>query len=56
MLLAQDALTIVGVVVGFGLWLGLVYAVYRWGPFEDETSIVRAFRAVTRRGEGDPRG
>jgi hypothetical protein len=46
MLLAEDALTIVGIAVGFGLWLALYYAVYRWGPFEDEGSIVATVRAA----------
>jgi len=49
MLLALDSLTIFGIAVGFGLWIALVYAVYRWGPFEDEQSIVSAFRALTAR-------
>jgi hypothetical protein len=35
-MLAFDALTVAGVIVGFGLWLGLIFAVHRWGPFEDE--------------------
>ena len=34
--LAFDALTVAGVIVGFGLWLALIFAVHRWGPFEDE--------------------
>jgi hypothetical protein len=36
MLLGFDALTVAGVIVGFGLWLALIFAVYRWGPFERE--------------------
>jgi len=52
MLLAQDALTIFGMAVGFGLWLALVYAVYRWGPFEDERSIRALLRAATEKHRG----
>jgi hypothetical protein len=36
MVLAQDAVSIFGMAVGFALWLGLIYVVHRWGPFEDE--------------------
>ena len=46
MLLADDAFTIAGMAVGFALWLGLCYAVYRWGPFEEGLSIPDAFRAL----------
>jgi hypothetical protein len=46
MLLAEDALTIVGIAVGFGLWLALYCAIYRWGPFEDAGSIVATIKAA----------
>lgn len=49
MLLAEDALTIVGIAIGTCLWFGLVYAVYRWGPFEDDRSIVASVRAAVAR-------
>jgi len=45
MVLAEDAFTLAGMAVGFALWLGLCYAVYRWGPFEEEGSIRAAIRA-----------
>ncbi len=35
MLLAVETLTITGLLVGFALWLGLIFAVGRWGPWED---------------------
>jgi hypothetical protein len=56
MLLAEDAFSLFGIALGFALWLALVYAVYRWGPFEDEGSIRAAFRAVrSRRAAGGDR-
>jgi hypothetical protein len=42
MLLGFDALTVAGVIVGFGLWLALILVVYRWGPFEDEEETDRS--------------
>jgi hypothetical protein len=57
MALAEDAFSLFGIAFGFALWFALVFAVYRWGPFEDESSIVRAFRAATgRRGADDGLG
>jgi hypothetical protein len=49
MLLAEDALTISGIVIGVGLWFGLVYAVYRWGPFEEDRSIAALVKAAVAR-------
>lgn len=45
MVVAEDAFTIAGMAVGFALWLGLCYAVYRWGPFEYEGSLVATIKA-----------
>jgi hypothetical protein len=49
--LADDAFTIGGMVVGFALWLGLCYAVYRWGPFEDG-SLGATLKAVVAKARG----
>ena len=38
-LLAITTFTLAGLLVGFGLWLALLFAVYRWGPFEDGFSF-----------------
>lgn len=39
MLLAVQPFTIAGIVVGFGLWFGLFFAVRRWGrPSDDKPS------------------
>lgn len=61
MLLAASAVTIAGIVVGTALWFGLVYAVYRFGPFDDDPSFVASVRAAIardrrrrRRDRGDP--
>ena len=55
MLLADDAFTIGGMVVGFALWLGLCYAVYRWGPFEDAGSLSATVRAAIAKSRGRDR-
>jgi hypothetical protein len=34
-LLAITSFTIAGLLVGWGLFFALLFAVYRWGPFED---------------------
>ena len=47
MLLGFDALTVAGVIVGFGLWLALIFAVHRWGPFDDEETSDRPSDEVT---------
>jgi len=31
-LLALSTFTLTGIVVGFGLWFGLLAAVFKWGP------------------------
>lgn len=49
MLLGASVVTIAGIVVGTLLWFGLVYAVYRWGPFEDDRSLVASVRAAVAR-------
>jgi hypothetical protein len=56
MLLAADAVTIAGIAVGTGLWFGLVYAVYRWGPFEEDRSLVASVRAAVARDRERRRG
>ena len=55
MLLADDAFTIAGMAVGFALWLGLCYAVYRWGPFEDAGSLSATVRAAIAKSRGRER-
>jgi hypothetical protein len=52
MLVADDAFTILGMAVGFALWLGLCYAVYRWGPFEEGRSFSELFRDAKARLRG----